>query len=73
VPIYDLICEGGHRSETLQASDAPLPACFERAPLRGGDPRGGPQPPTPPRHEHHPMIDGVSHLPGGVSHLSVRL
>jgi hypothetical protein len=55
VPIYDLICEGGHRSETLQASDAPLPACFERAPLRGGDPRGGPQPPTPPRHEHHPI------------------
>jgi putative FmdB family regulatory protein len=27
VPIYDLICEGGHRSETLQAANAPLPAC----------------------------------------------
>jgi hypothetical protein len=27
VPIYELICQGGHRSETLQASTAPLPAC----------------------------------------------
>jgi putative FmdB family regulatory protein len=27
VPIYELTCEAGHRSETLQASTAPLPAC----------------------------------------------
>ncbi len=27
MPIYELACEGGHRSETLQASTAPLPAC----------------------------------------------
>jgi putative FmdB family regulatory protein len=27
VPIYELACEGGHRSETLQAAGAPLPAC----------------------------------------------
>jgi putative FmdB family regulatory protein len=27
VPIYELSCETGHRSETLQASTAPLPAC----------------------------------------------
>jgi putative FmdB family regulatory protein len=27
VPIYELACEGGHRSETLQPATAPLPAC----------------------------------------------
>jgi putative FmdB family regulatory protein len=27
VPIYELTCQDGHRSETLQASTAPLPAC----------------------------------------------
>jgi putative FmdB family regulatory protein len=27
VPIYELTCEDGHRSEALQASTAPLPAC----------------------------------------------
>jgi len=27
MPIYELSCETGHRSETLQASTAPLPAC----------------------------------------------
>lgn len=27
MPIYELTCEGGHRSETLQASTDPLPAC----------------------------------------------
>ena len=27
MPIYELACEGGHRSETLQPSTAPLPAC----------------------------------------------
>jgi putative FmdB family regulatory protein len=27
VPIYELSCETGHRSESLQASTAPLPAC----------------------------------------------
>jgi putative FmdB family regulatory protein len=27
VPIYELACEDGHRSETLQASTDPLPAC----------------------------------------------
>jgi putative FmdB family regulatory protein len=27
VPIYELTCEAGHRSETLQASTAALPAC----------------------------------------------
>ena len=27
MPIYELSCETGHRSETLQASAAPLPAC----------------------------------------------
>jgi putative FmdB family regulatory protein len=27
VPIYELACEAGHRSETLQAATAPLPAC----------------------------------------------
>jgi hypothetical protein len=32
VPIYELTCEDGHRSETPQASTAPLPAC----PARGG-------------------------------------
>lgn len=27
MPIYELACEDGHRSETLQASTDPLPAC----------------------------------------------
>jgi putative FmdB family regulatory protein len=27
VPIYELACDAGHRSETLQASTDPLPAC----------------------------------------------
>ena len=27
MPIYELACEDGHRSETLQASSDPLPAC----------------------------------------------
>jgi putative FmdB family regulatory protein len=27
VPIYELACEDGHRSETLQAATDPLPAC----------------------------------------------
>jgi putative FmdB family regulatory protein len=27
VPIYELACQGGHRSETLQAATDPLPAC----------------------------------------------
>ena len=27
MPIYELACEAGHRSETLQAATAPLPAC----------------------------------------------
>ncbi len=27
MPIYELTCEGGHCSETLQAASAPLPAC----------------------------------------------
>ena len=27
MPIYELTCADGHRSETLQASTAPLPAC----------------------------------------------
>jgi putative FmdB family regulatory protein len=27
MPIYELRCEGGHPSESLQAASAPLPAC----------------------------------------------
>jgi hypothetical protein len=41
VPIYELACGGGHRSETLQPSTAPLPAC----PACGGATRD-PAPPS---------------------------
>ena len=64
MPIYELACEGGHRSETLQPSTAPLPPCG----LRRGDPQG-PQrlgvagtAAVPPPRTHAPDLEG--HPPG---------
>ena len=74
MPIYELSCETGHRSESLQASTAPLPACpvcgaATRKLLSGFGVGGSASAPPPPERmpqtwkgTHRGDRDYVSHL-----------